>query len=114
MQIGFDLKNLSDTCSKQFNIYKNSLVQGDQIYLKTANSVYIIKVDEAGDFIVSGGWFDKQNLSPYKIKIRGCTWGGSAIKTDIVAAPGLCIEFSNSLITSVIHKIFFFPSNSTN
>jgi hypothetical protein len=114
MQIGLDLKNLTEICDKQLNIYKHSLNSGDLVYLKTANSAYTIKVTGKDEYMVSGGWFDAQNLSPYRIKIRGCTWGGSAINTEIIAAPGLCIEFSNNLITSIVNKIFFFSHKSFN
>jgi poly-beta-hydroxyalkanoate depolymerase len=110
----FDLKNLADTSNKFSGIYKHALNYGDQVYLKTFNSVYIIKVLNGGEYLVSGGWFDRQKLSPHKINIRGCTWGGTAIKTDIIAAPGLCIEFGNNLITSRIHKVFYFSHNSIN
>ncbi len=114
MLAGFDLKNLTDTSNKLPQIYKHNLERGDQLYLKTINSVYIIKVVNNEEYLVSGGWFDKQKLSPYKINIRGCTWGGSAIKTDIIAATGLCVEFGNNLITSAVHKIFFFSNKSIN
>lgn len=77
MQNSFDLKSLIDSCDKQLNIYKHRLRQGDQSYLKTINSIYVIKVTELGEYMVSGGWFDRQNLSPLKINIRGCTWGVS-------------------------------------
>jgi hypothetical protein len=114
MQTGFDLKNLTDTSDKLIQVYKYKLEKGDQVYIKTLNSVYIIKVVNNNEYLVSGGWFDKQNLSPYKINIRGCTWGGTAIKTDIIAATGLCIEFSNNLITSRIHNVFYFSYKSNN
>lgn len=114
MMAGFDLKNLTDTSSELLQVYKHEVKQGDQVYLKTINSIYVIKVVDEGEFLVSGGWFDKQNLSPHKINIRGCTWGGTAIKTDIIAAPGLCIEFSNNLITSKIDKVFYFSYRTNN
>ncbi|MBF8296509.1 MAG: hypothetical protein HW389_3054, partial [Bacteroidetes bacterium] len=62
-----------------------------------------------GLYEVSGGWFDKKALSPVQLKISGCTWGGSAIKIDLIAACGLRIEFGNRLITSPIQKIFVLP-----
>lgn len=114
MQTGFELKNLADTSDKLSNVYKHKVEYGDLVYLKTLNSLYIIKVLNEGEYLVSGGWFDRQKLSPHKINIRGCTWGGTAIKTDIIAAPGLCIEFGNNLITSRIHKIFYFSCKSIN
>ncbi len=114
MQTGLELSNLTRTIGEFPQLYKHKLEYGDQIYLKTLNSLYIIKVTDTGEYLVSGGWFDSQNLSPYKINIRGCTWGGTAIKTDIIAAPGLCIEFSNNLITSKITKVFYFSFKSGN
>ena len=54
---------------------------------------------------VSGGWFDHEGLSPFKTSINGCTWGGRAIKVDVVAACGLFLEFGNQLITSRIQKV---------
>ena len=114
MQTGFELSNLTETIAEFPQLYKHKLEYGDRIYLKTLNSVYAIKVTCGGEYLVSGGWFDIQNLSPHKINIRGCTWGGTSIKTDIVAAIGLCIEFSNNLVTSKIDKIFFFSHKSIN
>lgn len=108
------LKQLTDNCEELLQIHKNKLQVGDRLFLKTLNSTYIIKVIGNSEYVVSGGWFDRQNLSPHKINIRGCTWGGTAIKTDIIAAPGLCIEFSNNLITSKIDKVFYFSYESNN
>jgi hypothetical protein len=36
---------------------------------------------------------------------NGCTWGGSAIKQDIVAALGLRLEFGNSVRTARIREV---------
>jgi hypothetical protein len=90
-------------------VKKNQLKSGDHIILKTYNSTYKIMVDSDGKYIVSGGWFDKNNMSPLKTTINGCTWGGSVIKTDIIAACGLFLEFGNKLKTSRIKEIFIFP-----
>jgi hypothetical protein len=92
-------------------IQKRSLKVGDTIILKTINSVYLIKVLEEEQYAVSGGWFEKNNLSPATLTIRGCTWGGSVIKNDIVAACGLHLEFGNKVVTSRITKIFHISSN---
>ncbi len=67
-----------------------------------------------GEFLVSGGWFDKNNLPSTKTTIHGCTWGGSAIKVDIIAACGLHLEFGNKVITSKITKIFHIPKYKEN
>jgi hypothetical protein len=43
------------------------------------------------------------------IAISGCTWGGKIIKKNIIAACGLCLEFSNRIVTTPIKKIFMIP-----
>jgi hypothetical protein len=105
----YELKHMVDQSSALFEVRKDQLKAGDYVYLKTYNSIYIIKVDDDGKYIVSGGWFDKNNKSPMKISINGCTWGSSVIKTDIVAACGLFLEFGNKLITSRIKEIVVHP-----
>ena len=92
-------------------IHKSSLKVGDTIILKANNSVYFIKVLEQEQYTVSGGWFDKTNLSPVQHTINGCTWGRSIIKNDIIAACGLHLEFGNKVVTSRIKKIFHISSN---
>ena len=91
-------------------IHKSSLRVGDTIILKTDKSVYLIKVIEQKKYTVSGGWFDKTYSSPLTTTINGCTWGGSIIKNDIVAACGLHLEFGNKVVTSRIKKIFHISS----
>lgn len=104
-----ELKNMVDQASALFEVRKDQLKAGDQIFLKTYNSTYTIKVDSDGKYLVSGGWFDRNNLSPMKVGINGCTWGSSVIKTDIIAACGLFVEFGNKLITSRIKEIVVLP-----
>ncbi len=83
-------------------VRKADLELGDQILVTTRNSTYSIHVLQEDLYSVSGGWFDKQGLSPSKVAINGCTWGGRAIKWDIVAACGLHLEFGNQVVTSRI------------
>lgn len=110
----YELNFLLSQSSNLLEVKKAQLHFGDYIILKTYNSTYTIKVDNDGKYIVSGGWFDKNNLSPAKTNINGCTWGGSVIKTDIVAACGLFLEFGNKLITSRIKEIFVLPQSCQN
>lgn len=93
-------------------IKKRDLAPGDRVVVRTRNSLYSICVDGEGSYIVSGGWFDRHGLSPVRTRINGCTWGGSAVKTDTVAACGLCLEFGNRLITSNITRIFLIRASS--
>ncbi len=83
-------------------VRKADLELGDQILVSTRNSTYSIHVLQEDLYSVSGGWFDRQGLSPWKVTINGCTWGGRAIKSDIVAACGLHLEFGNQVVTSRI------------
>ena len=87
---------------------KAGLREGDWIVVTTLNSTYSIRVLRGGFYRISGGWFDRQGLSPLRTTISGCTWGGSAIKVDIVAACGLHLEFGNRVVTSRIQQVQVF------
>jgi hypothetical protein len=86
-------------------VCKIDLDFGDMVVVTTANSTYSIHVLDDGLYSISGGWFDRHGLSPMKTTIQGCTWGGSAIKIDVMAACGLHLEFGNRVRTSGIKKI---------
>ena len=86
-------------------VRKNELVRGDSVLVQTKNSVYAILALGDGHYSVSGGWFDRNGGSGQVVTINGCTWGGSAIKQDIVAARGLFLEFGNRVVTTRIRDI---------
>ncbi len=86
-------------------VRKTDLEFGDLVVVTTANSTYSIYVLKDGLYSISGGWFDRHGLSPMKTTINGCTWGGSAIMMDVMAACGLHLEFGNLVVTSGIKKI---------
>lgn len=108
------LSTLVDHADKLQQVYKASLRVGDYMIIKTCNSVYSMRALDDGFWSASGGWFDRKGVSPMRVRVNGCTWGGSAIKVDIAAACGLCLEFGNRLVTSPIRKIFIFPRGSEN
>jgi hypothetical protein len=87
------------------SVRKADLRKGDRLLVSTENSVYSIRVHEDATYSISGGWFDHQGLSPARIPIAGCTWGGSVIRCDIVAACGLRLEFGNRVVTSPIREV---------
>jgi hypothetical protein len=92
-------------CTERLEAVRRAdLALGDQLLVTTRNSIYSIHVLEEGLYLVSGGWFDRRGLSPSKVAINGCTWGGRAIKVDILAASGLHLEFGNDVVTSRILK----------
>jgi hypothetical protein len=86
-------------------VRKSELNTGARVVVTTENSVYCIDVLEDATYSVRGGWFDRHSLSPVRIAIAGCTWGGSVIKNDIVAACGLHLEFGNRVVTSRIREV---------
>jgi len=85
-------------------VRKSDLQSGDRVLVTTRNSRYRIEVLGDGMYRVSGGWFDRKNMSPLKLGINGCTWGGSAIKVDVVAACG------NRVLTSRIERLRVIPA----
>ena len=91
-------------------VRRKELQRGDWILVTTSNSTYVICVLGDDQFSVTGGWFDKHGLSPMHTTIVGCTWGGSAVKLDIVAACGLRLEFGNRVVTSRIMKVHVYQS----
>jgi hypothetical protein len=108
-KVGYSLESIVAHSLRVKGVRKSDLSPGDRVFIKTCNSLYEILVLGNGKYSVSGGWFDKKGLSPRKIGITGCTWSGSAVKVDIVAACGLCLEFENRLITSTIQKVMLLP-----
>ena len=90
------------------HVRKTDLRHGDQLLVVTENSIYSICVHEDATYSISGGWFDSQGLSPVRTSIAGCTWGGSAIKQDVVAACGLRLEFGNRVVTTRIREVRVF------
>jgi len=94
-------------------VQKSELRPGDRVFVVTENSVYCISVLGDSTYSVWGGWFDRQGVSPVRLSIAGCTWGGSVIKHDIVAARGLRLEFGNRVVTSRIREIRVVRGNVT-
>jgi hypothetical protein len=86
-------------------IRKDDLRTGDLVLVSTRNSLYKIWVLNEDFYLVWGGWFERTTQSPQRVTINGCTWGGSTIKQDIVAALGLRLEFGNTVITTRIRHI---------
>ncbi len=104
------LKGLTNASDVSPQIKKADLSPGDWVVITTVKSVYRLRALADGRFEVSGGWFDKKGLSPMRLSVSGCTWGGSAIMTRVVAACGLRIEFGNRLTTSPVQRIVVVPA----
>jgi hypothetical protein len=93
-------------------VRKKDLRAGDRVLVTTRNSVYTIWVLGEGVYRVSGGWFDRNCILPQRTGINGCTWGGSVLKHDVVAARGLRLEFGNSVVTTQIKHVRVIPADA--
>jgi hypothetical protein len=111
---GISLQAIVSSADGAAGVRRNEVRDGDLLLVKTRNSVYTILIRNGGACRVSGGWFDRRGKSPMETTVAGCTWGGSAIKADLIAAVGLCIEFGNRLITTEARRVVHFRRASLN
>ncbi len=102
--LGQSLEKIVHRTDRLKTVFKKDLRSGDIVVIATENSVYSIEVLSRGYYAVSGGWFDRESLAPYKTTITGCTWGGSIINLEFAAAKGLCLEFGNRVTTTPIQS----------
>jgi hypothetical protein len=102
---GRNLEAIIDQADRFEGVRKADLRSGDWVLVTTKNSLYSICVLGNDLYSVSGGWFDREGKSPATTTINGCTWGGTAIKTDIVAGRGLFLEFGNQVLTTRIRNV---------
>jgi hypothetical protein len=102
---GHRLDKIVESSLSLQQVRKEDLQFGDMVLITTRNSLYSIYVLDAENYLVSGGWFDRRGLSPVKASVAGCTWGGSIIKVDTLAACGLRLEFGNRVLTTTIQKV---------
>jgi hypothetical protein len=104
-QAQHDLIALANSVSGLPGVRKAQLSPGDTLVVETRNSFYVIGFEGGDGFSVAGGWFDANGSTPTNVRINGCTWGGRAIMTDMVAAPGLFLEFGNGVRTTRIMAV---------
>ena len=112
LPLAHNLERIVDQTAILPQVRKDDLNFGDLVLITTRNSLYSIYALDGGSYLVSGGWFDRKSLSPAKITVAGCTFGGRIIKSDIVAGCGLRLEFGNRVVTSPIEKACVFRLGS--
>ena len=100
-----DLAALAAAASFLRGVRRGQLQPGDTVVVETRNSLYAVGALGNGEFAVSGGWFEANHAGGGSIAINGCTWGGRAILTDVIAAPGLFLEFGNGVRTTRIQAV---------
>lgn len=94
-----------DHAERSAAVFKRDLEIGDQVIIRTRNSVYWLWALGGDRFAVSGGWFEHNGGTPTVVTVNGCTYGGSLIRHDVAAAPGLFLEFGNRVSTTRIQGV---------
>lgn len=86
-------------------VRRADMAWGETLIVTTKNSTYAINRASADAWFVWGGWFARHGQVPIVVGINGCTWGGSVIYAEILAAPGLFLEFANGVTTTRIRSV---------
>jgi hypothetical protein len=105
MVAGGDLATLAAEACTLAAVRRSDVCPGDTVVVATRNSFYALAALGTGEFAVSGGWFAEHQTGPARVAVNGCTWGGRAIITDVLAAPGLFLEFGNGVRTTRIRAV---------
>lgn len=99
------LQGLARQSRELRGIRRSDLAWGEAVLVRTKNSEYCLTPTLDGAYFVTGGWFGRSSTPVCKVTINGCTFGGSAICSDLVAAPGLFLEFGNGVRTTRIQEV---------
>jgi len=102
---GTSLERLLAMAMDPGSVARTDMDMGDTVVVTTRNSTYALCTAGNDRFAVSGGWFEQHGGSPQMTQVNGCTWGGTAIRHDLVAAPGLFLEFGNGVRTTRILSV---------
>ena len=99
------IDRLAEAAAEQPGVRAADIQQGDWIVVRTKNSTYSMAAMPDGTLRVSGGWFAAEHAEHAPVRVVGCTWGGSAILSGMIAAPGMCIEFDNGVRTTRAREV---------
>lgn len=99
------LDRLADHARFVKGVRVEAVASGDWLVVRTANSVYSLAALGDGTYRVSGGWFTAHGADASRVRVAGCTWGGPALHTRLVAAPGMYLEFANGVRTTRIQDV---------
>ncbi len=102
---GLALEQLATAGATVEGVREADLQLGDWVIVQTRNSTYALRVNGDGTFEVTGGWFMRDPQAGARVRVAGCTWGGSALLTRMIAAPGMFLEFTNKVRTTRIREV---------
>jgi len=105
MDTASSVRAIAESAVSLQQVRRRDLRCGDRVLVRTGNSSYTIWVLAKDLYWVWGGWFDRKGVAPQRVTIKGCTWGGRALKCDVVAARGLRLEFGNCVLTTPIQEV---------
>ena len=99
------LDRIASTAAVVDGVRVGDLEPGDCVIVRTRNSTYVLRVNVDGTFDAEGGWFARAQGSGRRRRVTGCTWGGCALLTRMIAAPGMFLEFDNHVRTTRIREV---------
>lgn len=99
-----DLDRIAAYFESAETVDRSALTIGDKLIVTTLNSVYVLECIGDGRWSATGGWFDRNGISPAIVRITGCSLGGSVINQRLIAGSGLRIEFDNRVVTTTIRR----------
>ena len=109
-----NLASLTEQASNALGVRRGDLHAGDVLIMYTRNSVYQARFLGDNRFVLTGGWFDAHRgegmESGVETTIAGSTWGGKCINRNLIACPGMRVEFGNRVITSVLQRVVKVPA----
>ncbi|MEZ5313933.1 MAG: hypothetical protein R2862_09940 [Thermoanaerobaculia bacterium] len=86
-------------------VRRRDLRPGDRLIVSTRNSIYSLLALAGGQFRVSGGFFARDRSGERVLPVSGCTAGGHALFAELVAAPGMFLEFGDGTRTTRIRTV---------
>lgn len=91
-------------------VRRSDLVPGDRVLVATRNSVYSLTLLPDLRFRVAGGCFRRAGTEQVECAVAGCSAGGSALLTTMIAAPGLFLELEDGTRTTRIQRVHLLPA----
>ena len=109
------LGDLSSAADALEGIRRSDLAPGDRLLVSTKSSIYSLVARADGRFDISGGRFARESGAEdgtQTLEVHGCTAGGHALFTRIVAAPGLFLELGDGTRTTRIRRVRRIPAGT--
>lgn len=96
-------------------VQRGDLAPGDRLLVSTKNSIYSLVARADGRFDIPGGRFARApepDGGTRTLEVNGCTAGGHALFTTLIAAPGLFLELADGTRTTRIRRVRRIPAGA--